>query len=78
MCSLQIPTSLALEPAGLATDKAVEMVAGAVIPETSITILNGGGHCMVKAVLAGERHALSITQCLWRLAADAGGHIFCQ
>ena len=73
MLGLQVPASLALEPAGLATEKAVEMAAGAVIPETRITVLNGSSHCMTKAILAGERHALNVTQCLWRLAADAGG-----
>ena len=77
-CNVQIPASLALEPAGLATDKTLDMAAGAVIPETSIIVLNGAGHCLVKAVLAGEKHALSVTQCLWKLSADAGVHVVFQ
>ena len=68
----QVPSSLRLEPIRLATGNAVELTAGASIPATGVTVLNGSGQHVIRGFLAGEKQSFSIVQRLWRLGAPPG------
>ena len=72
---LQAASSLRIEPMRFGTGQALEFNAGASIPETSVSVLNGGGQRLLKAPHSSER--LVVTLRLWRLPAEgqaaAGG-----
>ncbi len=68
----QVPSSLRLEPIRLATGNAVELTAGATIPATGVTVLNGSGQHVIRGFLAGDKLSFSIVQRLWRLTPASG------
>ena len=72
LCMRQVPSSLRLEPIRLATGNAVELTAGASIPATGVTVLNGSGQHVIRGFLAGDKHSFSIVQRLWRLTPAPG------
>lgn len=67
-----MPSSLRLEPMRLATGNAVHVMAGATLPATSVTVLNGAGQHVIRGFLAGEKHSFSVVQRLWRLDPLSG------
>ena len=70
----QVPCGLQLEPMRLATGNAVQLAAGASLPETAVAVVNGAGQRMIRGTLGGERVAFAVVQRLWRLeGAPAGG-----
>lgn len=71
-----MPSSLRLEPIRLATGNAVELTAGASIPATGVTVLNGSGQHVIRGFLAGEKQSFSVVQRLWRLHAQPGASPF--
>lgn len=68
-------STLRIEPMRFATGQALEFSAGDTLPETTASVLNGGGQRITKLPFTGER--LVVTQRLWRLppegAVPAGG-----
>ena len=74
----QVPCGLQLEPMRLATGNAVQLAAGASLPETAVAAVNGAGQRMVRGTLGGERAAFTVVQRLWRLeGAPAGRVLWC-
>lgn len=68
--SLQVASSLRVEPMRFATGQALEFTAGDAIPETAVAVVSGGGQRLSKAPFTGER--IAVTQRLWRLPAGGG------
>ena len=48
----------------------ITVTAGHTISEASITVLNGHGSKLVRAFVAGDKQALTVTQRLWRLIGE--------
>eukprot|EP00878_Enallax_costatus_P041686 GHUV01048542.1.p1 GENE.GHUV01048542.1~~GHUV01048542.1.p1 ORF type:complete len:109 (+),score=22.38 GHUV01048542.1:587-913(+) len=57
---LQLPQSLRLEPMRLAAGSILSLPAGSGLPETSISVMNGAGNKIVKALVAGHRQQLKM------------------
>ena len=67
-----MPASLRLEPMRFATGNAVDLIAGGTLPETSVSVINGGGQKVVRSVLCGKKQNFTIVQRLWRLNTQSG------
>lgn len=67
----RVPTALKLEPVRYSAGQTIEFAAGEPIPETTAAVFNGAGQHMVKGMYGGEKHALIVTQNLWRLPEGA-------
>lgn len=50
----------------------MDLVAGEVVPETTVTVHNGNGQRMSKVTLQEVRHSLCVRQELWRLTVHSG------
>lgn len=70
---LQIPSAVRLEPMNMATGKTLELRAGASLPATTVSVLNGAGQRMTKGQFAGEKVAIVVTQRLWHLTGGMPG-----
>ncbi|PRW58303.1 Structural maintenance of chromosomes flexible hinge domain-containing 1 [Chlorella sorokiniana] len=68
---LKVLSSLRIEPMRFTTGQTLEFSAGATIPETTASVLNGAGQRMVKTAFTNER--LMVTQRLWRLPPEGQG-----
>lgn len=58
--ALQMPHSLQFEPMKFCGPSVTCVAAGSTLPETSISVLNGAGAKVVKALIAGRRHHLEV------------------
>ena len=66
---VQMPSQLCLEPEPM-DGEAVSCKAGHTIAEASVTITNGHGSRITKAVIAGDKQNLVVTQRLWRFLGE--------
>lgn len=57
---LQLPAGFRFEPLHLAKGGVVALTAGSVLPETSVSVVNGAGNRVVKALIAGQRQQLKV------------------
>ena len=57
---LQLPAGFRFEPLHLAKGDVVALTAGSVLPETSVSVVNGAGSRVVKALIAGQRQHLKV------------------
>lgn len=60
VAALQMPHSLQFEPMKLCGPSVTCLAAGSTLSETSISVLNGAGAKVVKALIAGRRHHLEV------------------
>ena len=68
----QAPAEVVIEPIELAPGSTFRMPAGGTIPESNVTIANGSGQTLTKALLGGQKTPLIVVQRLWRLKDGQG------
>ena len=64
-----------LEPKELSAGSTFSLSAGGTLPDSSVTVTNGLGQCLVKALVGGQKAPLTVVQRLWRLKDGQGDPI---
>lgn len=65
---LQLPNALRLEPMRLASGGVLTLPAGSGLPETTVSVMNGAGNKVVKALIGGQRQQLKVVSNLHSLS----------
>lgn len=58
----QLPAALRVEPLHLAAGGVVSLAAGSRLPETSVSVVNGAGVKITRALIGGARQALHVVR----------------